>query len=353
MSIAGLYDSAALRLFAGEALMAAGLAQDLAPDVASVLVEGDLMGHDTHGLALLPAYLAALENGGMKREGRPQVINDRPAAALWDGCFLPGPWLLAEGLRLGVERARQAGTFSLSIRRSHHTASLVAYLLPVVEAGMIATITVSDPTETCVVPFGGAEPVISTNPVAWGFPGEAGAVLVDVSTSSTTNGMVKRLASDNRLFANEWLADNQGRPSRDPAVRFTDPPGSIQPLGAAASGHKGTGLGITVEALTHGLSGNGRRHEPKGWQANVFLQVLDPEVFGGRDGFEAELGHLAGRIRSSRPADPDRPVRVPGDRALKNRSERLQSGVPLSEAILAGLREWAGKLGIDTPEARA
>ncbi len=335
--------------FAIDCLTARGLAPELAQKVAEILVEGDLMGHDTHGLALLPAYLAALESGGMRANGQPKVIADRPAAAVWDGDFLPGPWLLSEGFRLGIERARESGTFTLSIARSHHTASLAAYLRPVVEAGMIGMIAVSDPTESCVLPFGGTAPLLSTNPLAWGFPGQKQPVLVDISTSMTTNGMVKRRAAAGELFSEACLADAHGQPSRDPAVRFGNPPGSILPLGGMSSGHKGTALGIVAEALTHGLSGNGRGPRPKGWQSNVLLQVLDPEAFGGLGAFGAELDHLAGAIRANPPADPARPTRVPGDQALARRAERLIAGVPLAASILNGLDDCARALSLPLP----
>ena len=41
--------------------------------VADILVEGDLMGHTTHGLALLPGYLEELEKGKMTKSGSPRV----------------------------------------------------------------------------------------------------------------------------------------------------------------------------------------------------------------------------------------------------------------------------------------
>ena len=47
------YDAAALRAYAVELLMRIGMRDDIATDVGAVLVNGDLMGHSTHGLALL------------------------------------------------------------------------------------------------------------------------------------------------------------------------------------------------------------------------------------------------------------------------------------------------------------
>ncbi|MBB4124600.1 Ldh family oxidoreductase [Martelella radicis] len=347
---AQVFTASDLVAFASEALAKAGLSQRFCQTVASILVEGDLMGHTTHGLALLPAYLASMAKDGMTLEGDPEVLNERPAAALWDGRLLPGPWLISEGFRTAVEKAGVFGTYSLSIRRSHHTASLVSYLKPVTDRGMMAILAVSDPTEACVAPFGAAMPVLSTNPIAFGIPGVDGAAAVDISTSETTNGMVNRFRGEGRQFGHEWLIDAEGRPSRDPAVRFTTPPGAIMPLGGFSSGHKGTGLGMTVEALTHGLSGNGRKTKPEGWQANVFLQVIDPDAFGGVDAFLGENSFLAQAIRDSRPADRERLPRVPGERGRSLRQRYLNEGVPLSSGIVAGLQEWADRLDLAVPE---
>jgi len=329
--------------------MSVGLPEHLAEITASILVEGDLMGHTTHCLDLLPAYLAGLENGGMERSGSHEVLKDKQATALWDGRFLPGPWLISQGFALGIERARQFGTFTLSIRRSHHTASLVAYLKAVTDAGLIGLLSVSDPAERCVAPAGGRAPLHSTNPIAFGLPTEGEPILVDISTSSTTNGMVKRLLASGEQFAHDWLVSAQGAAGRDPQLRFDDPPGAILPLGGMDNGHKGFGLGILSEALTHGLSGHGRMLDPRGWQANVFLQVLDPDMFAGADILRREMSFFAESAHKVPPIDPDRPVRLPGERGLAFRAMQLQDGVALSAAIVEGLRPWAEKFDLTLP----
>lgn len=337
------FKAADLVAFAQDALTAGGLPGHFAETVAKVLVEGDLMGHTTHGLALLPAYLLGLENGGMAREGSFDVLRDKQATALWDGRLLPGPWLIAQGFALGIERAKTFGTFTLSIRRSHHTASLVAYLKTVTDAGMIGILSVSDPTERCVAPAGGRAPLHSTNPIAFGLPTQGAPILIDISTSSTTNGMVKRLFASGGQLAHEWLVSADGAASAEPKVRFTDPPGAILPLGGMDNGHKGFGLGILSEALTHGLSGHGRVLEPAGWQANVFIQVLDPEFFSGADVLRRELSHFVDSAHAVPPIDPAQPVRVPGERGLALRETQLREGVSLSPAIVEGLKPWAKK----------
>jgi LDH2 family malate/lactate/ureidoglycolate dehydrogenase len=65
------HSAATLRTFATDLLTRAGLEADKAAAVAEVLVEGDLLGHTTHGLALLPPYLAEIEKGSMTKSGEP------------------------------------------------------------------------------------------------------------------------------------------------------------------------------------------------------------------------------------------------------------------------------------------
>src|ERR1700704_406367 len=81
-----------------------GLAEDRARDAAEILVESDLLGHTTHGLGMAPRYLSNLDEGAMKREGEPEVIADSGASVVWDGRYLPGPWLMRRAIAFARER---------------------------------------------------------------------------------------------------------------------------------------------------------------------------------------------------------------------------------------------------------
>src|SRR5215468_3672123 len=121
------YAAEDLSRFARALLEAAGCRDDIANDVADVLLEGDLLGHTTHGLALLAPYLEELDNGRMTKSGEPSVRSSRPAAQIWDGQRLPGPWLTLRALDAAMTMARQCGTGTVVIARSHHIACLAAY----------------------------------------------------------------------------------------------------------------------------------------------------------------------------------------------------------------------------------
>ncbi len=343
------YDSTALQCFARDLLHAAGLPKDRAQTVADVLVEGDLLGHTTHGLAQLPAYLNELVTGGMRVEGGPEVVTDRGSSILWDGRRLPGPWLTVQAIDLAMHRAAEHGTATVVIRRSHHIACLAAYLQRVTEQGLVIILMSSDPSVSSVAPFGGIRALFTPNPIAAGFPTDGDPVLMDISTSTTTNGLTGRLKAEGRYLDQPWLLDAAGRPTTDPAVLFTDPPGTIQPLGGQDAGHKGYALALLVEALTSALGGFGRADPVGGWGASVFVQVIDPRSFGSLNSFQRETSWLADAARAT-PAIPGQgPVRLPGSRGLQLRREQLVSGVRLYHSILPALQPWAKRLGRAVP----
>lgn len=334
--------------FARNLLAKSGLEEKKADVSARILVEGDLMGHDTHGLALLPAYLKELETGSMTKTGEPEIVRSFPAAALWDGRRLPGPYLTVKAVEEAIKMAQTYGTGSISIRRAHHIACLAAYLKAATDRGMVVQILSSDPNVASVAPYGGTEAVFTPNPIAVGIPTSDDPILIDVSASITTNGSVNRLAKEGRKFPYPCLLDAEGEASDDPKT-VTERSGSILPLGGLETGHKGFGLALMIEALTGGLAGFGRADAKEGWGATVYVQVFHPEAFGGIAAFTRQMDWLYSACQSAKPRPGVEQVRLPGQRGLALRKRQLKEGVILHASIMPRLRDWAEKLGVAAP----
>jgi L-lactate dehydrogenase len=343
------YHAADLLAFATSLLVRAGLPEDRSRVIAEVLLEGDLLGHTTHGLDMLSRYLHELSEGRMEREGDPTIISDRPAALTWDGRRLPGPWLVSRAIAEARGRVRTHGVATVVIRRSHHIGCLQAYLKPVTDEGLVILLMCSDPSGAGVAPHGGVSSLITPNPVAVGIPTRGVPILIDVSMSTTTNAMTKRAFDGGERLPGRWLVDARGEPTDDPGVLYRDPRGAMLPLGGLDLGHKGFALALMVEALTSGLGGFGRAEAPREWGASVFLQLLDPEAFGGAQAFSRETEHLVELCHGSAVAGNAAPVRVPGERALALRSEQLASGVHLDWRVMPALAVWAERHSVPLP----
>ena len=343
------YPAVDLIRYSAELFAAAGCDGDKPNTIATVLVEADLLGHTTHGLQLAPTYLNELESGGMTPHGEPDVVADRVAAVTWDGRRLPGVWLTTRAVDLAVSRAATHGVVTVVIRRSHHIGCLAAFLQRATDRGLMITIASSDPAVAGVAPFGGRKAVFTPDPLAVGIPTDGDPILIDISASITTNGMSGRLRREGKRFPGTWALDATGQPTDDPTVLFADPPGTLLPTGGTDHGHKGYGLALMVEALTQGLSGFGRAEAPERWGASVFVQVIDPALFGGADEFRRETGWLATACRNTPPVPGVDAVRLPGERGLANKRRALAEGVALYPGILEALAPFAKKYGVQEP----
>jgi L-lactate dehydrogenase len=285
----------------------------------------------------------------MTRTGEPDIVSDRPAAQTWDGRRLPGPWLTLRALDAAAKMAGANGTGTVVIRRSHHIACLAVYLLRATERGLVAIVESSDPIVAAVVPHGGTTPVLTPNPIAAGLPTSGDPILLDMSSSITSMGFAKQEMQAGRKLPGAWVIDHAGNATDDPGALFAEPKGALLPLGGLDAGYKGFGLGLLVEAMTAGLSGHGRADPREGWGGTVFVQVLDPEAFGGLAAFKRQMDHLVAACHDAKPRAGVSRVRLPGEAGMKRLREQRERGVALYANILPALAPWAAKLGVAVP----
>jgi LDH2 family malate/lactate/ureidoglycolate dehydrogenase len=341
------HDAQALVSLADDLLRATGLSAELSRAVSTYLVEADLMGHDTHGLALLPWYLGHIRDGIVPREGSFEVMSDKGAAICWNGKRLPGQWLTEQAVLTACARSSDFGTATVVIGNSHHNGALAVYLRLATERGLLMSIASSSPSGQQVAPFGGVEGRFTPNPVAWGIPMPGSPALIDISASITTANMCARMVRAGREYEKDWLLDADGNLTRDPKVIGNG--GSLLPTGGLDHGQKGYGMALSVEALTQGLAGYGRADEPSGTNSAITVSVYDPEAFGGLEAFLRQTGWLAEACLATRPLDLARPVRLPGQAALARRAKALSDGLSLYPGIFDALAREAEALGVALP----
>tara|TARA_R110000824_G_scaffold372077_2_gene562019 strand:- start:56967 stop:58013 length:1047 start_codon:yes stop_codon:yes gene_type:complete len=320
--------------------MEAGASREVSETTSSILIEGDLLGHHTHGVKLANGYLRDLKSGhacGVHNAMTSKEISS--VAALVDGHYILGPYLVQKALERSADAARESGIGIVTIKRSHHIACLASYLQPFVEQGLMPIIMTSDPAVKSVAPYGGVSPVYTPNPIAMGIPSRVQPIMMDVSMSTVTNGSVGKAHAEKTKMAHPVILTNTGVASDDPADFFSDPQGSILPLGGQEFGHKGFAMGLMVEALTSALGGFGRKDAPTGWGASVTVMVIDPTLFSGQSAFLDETDHLIEACLSSKPANPQHPVRMPGQAGLSRRDKYLEQGIPLPDDVVTELQK--------------
>ncbi|SNS91277.1 MULTISPECIES: Ldh family oxidoreductase [unclassified Pseudomonas] len=339
----------ALTAFVEQLFVKAGADSEVAQVVTRVLLEGELLGHRTHGLNLVSRYIDGILSGQVKARAQAlEHVSDSGISSVFDGHYVLGPYCVSRALDCAAKGATAQGIGIAVVRRASHIGCLAAYLKPYTDQGLVAMVYSSDPSVALVCAHGGIDPVYTPNPIAAGVPTQGEPILLDVSMSTVTLGLVGQCRDAGSRLPHPVLVSNDGQLSDDPRDFFTNPPGSILPLGGQAFGHKGFALALLVEALTSGLAGHGRKDEPTQWGASATAVVIDPRFFGGLEAFTHETSFLGRLILASRPLDPERPVRLPGQAGLALRRQALAQGVSLSPQLMADLDRLAGLMELPT-----
>ncbi len=193
-----------------------GMDEDKAKDTSEILIEADMMGHSTHGVRLLPLYIKDIEAGNMTVVGDEETVKDTGSCLTINGNHLPGIWLTKKFLNLAAERAKVYGTSTVLLKNSHHNGALAAYMLPIVNQGLVPIIKSSVPSSATVAPFGGTKPLLTPDPMAIAYPTNEDPVIIDISASITTNNMIADKIVKNELFEFNCLLTSEGLPTNDP-----------------------------------------------------------------------------------------------------------------------------------------
>ena len=333
-----------LEQFASSLFQAAGVPADESDLVSASLVGSNLRGHDSHGVVQIPHYLPLLETGELVGGADLAVHSETPAMLCADAAFGFG---MVQMTRL-IERL---GVACGTLVRCGHVGRVGEWAEAVATRGRAALVTVNDNgVLKCVAPPGGTEPTVSTNPIAIGVPTTDQPLVVDISTSVVANGKVLVQHVAGEPCPEGWLLDADGNPTTDPAVRFSDPRGTILPMG----GYKGFGLSLLLDILVGGLSGGSCPPAAEGMPGtnNVLLMIWDPQRFAGTGHFLGEADKLIEFVRGVDRKPGVDAIRLAGDRSAATMAKRLSEGVPLNAGTWDSLCETGRGLGVEPPTTR-
>jgi len=328
-----------LKQFGSLLLKAAGLQEPAAQLVSDSLVESNLRGIDSHGLARLPHYLSRIRAGSIEPRPDIDVRELAPATSLVDGGNGLGQLVMWQAADEAVRLARQAGAGWVSAQNSSHCGALSYYGLKIAEAGMIGFAFTH--VDSMVVPHGSSKPFCGTNPICITAPGAEGKSLcLDMATSITPWNSVQNAITEGVPIPTGWAVDSDGCETTDPAQVM-----AVHPFG----GHKGSGLGIMIDVLCAMLSGSPYGPDiPKMYgdlsqQRNLggLVGAIDVSRFIPEDTFRQRVDQMMRCVGSLTPSQPDGRVLYPGEPEIICREERLANGIPLGLGVIENLNRCA------------
>ncbi len=334
-----------------QVLRAAGSSNDEARIVAGNLVLANLSGHDSHGVGMVPRYVAAVQEGGLLPNAQLQIRLDSGSLLVLDGQRGYGQVVGKQAMGLALTRAREHGSCIMTLAQAHHLGRIGHFAEMAVAEGMVSLHFVNVLSRPIVAPWGGADGRFGTNPCCIGIPlkGREPFVL-DFATSRVAQGKMRVAHNRGEQVEPGLLIDENGLPTTDPGVVVV--PQSNGLLGAlrAFGEHKGYGLAVACELLGGALTGSGTWHrpaQPGSAVLNGMLTVLiDPARLGTEGSFQQEALAFVDWLKQG-PAAPDGDgVRLAGEPERATRAERSRSGIVIDPQTWRDIVEAGSKVGV-------
>ncbi len=319
--------------------------------VADHLVTASLTGHDSHGVGMIPRYVASLREHELKLNAHASVVKDVGAVLTLDGGKGFGQVVAYEAMEQGIERAKKLGVCAVALRNAHHIGRIGHWAEQCAKAGFVSFHFVNVAGDPLVAPFGGADRRIGTNPFCAAFPREGKAPLVlDFATSAVAYGKTRVAYNQGKPVPPGALIDHEGKPTVDPKVMMEPPFGALMPVGGQAGGHKGFGLAAMCEIFGGALSGGYTTHEDTLQKTSAIINcmlsvIVDPAAFDAPDA-QAEADAFVEWVKASPLAAGAERIYAPGEPERATRAEREANGVPVDPETWRQIREAALAAGL-------
>ena len=314
--------------------------------VAEHLVGSERRGLPSHGLIRVSQYVDEIRSGRLDPGATPSVSAPAPASAVVDGHWTFGPVAGMYAMNLVEAQVSDHGIGFASVKHVQHTGRLGAYTEPLAAKGYLTiAFGAGAPRFHRVAPFGGRQGRMSTNPISWAVPalGED-PIVADFSTSVMPEGRVRVLQAADKPIPPEVICDFEGHPSTDPRAFYGTPPwsqpGFLLPLGGTQAGHKGYALALLAECMATLMSGEDVDDHERG--NNLAILALR-----GDSHFAERTATLARYMRAATPADPERPVLMPGD--IERTYSEQSTSIPVTPTTWHTLLALAEPAGLPAP----
>jgi len=320
---------------------------------ASLMVQTDLRGVDSHGIGMLPRYVEWWQGGFITPDAEPIVVRDDLATGLVDGQKGLGHPASAFAMRLAIDKARTYGVGIVAVRNSNHYGAAANYSRMALEHDLIGLSTTNSPY-VAMAPTFGRQARLATNPISFAAPaGSQTPFVLDMATTTVAVGKLTVASRWRKPIPAGWALDGRGRPVTDPVQalrhRLLTPLGGTRDLGS----HKGYGLAVMVDVLSGALSGGvygdlffraGLRERGHHNIGHCFA-ALDPSRFRPIDEFKRDMDDMIATLRATPPAEGQSRVLVAGGPEVEAERQRRREGIPIAPALVAQCNEIAASLG--------
>ena len=320
---------------------AAGARSADAMQVAEILVANHLAGHDSHGILRIPEYLQSIRDGQIDPAASPEIIQESPTSAVVKGNWTFGQVVGNFATDLAIKKALEQGVCAVSVVQASHTGRLAVFTERAADQDVVMFMTIGTVDRPMTAPYGGAAPILGTNPIAFSLPNAQGpAVTLDFATSAIAAGKIKVAKAKHEALPPNCLLDKSGNPSTNPNDFFDG--GFLLPFGE----HKGYALAVIAELMSGPLVGSDS-YSGKTKRSGIFIFALKSSLFQSKSNYDQALQKSLNKIKEIPPAKGFSEVLLPGEPEARMATERLKNGIEIPQDTWDAVKKAGLTVGVD------
>ena len=319
------------------------------------LLIADLRGVDSHGVARLSGYVRLWEAGRINARPVIKIVHETPSTAVVDGDAGLGLVVAPFAMGVAIDKARQVGTGWVSVKNSNHFGIAGSHAMMALSHDMVGIAMTN--ASALVAPTFSTERMLGTNPIAVAIPaGSQQPFVADFATTTAANGKLEILQRKNQDTPDGWVQTKTGAASTN--ANELKNGGALLPLGGDREhgSHKGYALGAIVDIFSAVLSGANYGPWVPPFPAYVpmpenmpgegighFFGAMRIDAFRPPEEFKFHMDTWIRRFKGSTVVEGHERVLIPGEPETEFEKERMQSGIPLLEAVVSDLQQIGEK----------
>ncbi|RPI42167.1 MAG: Ldh family oxidoreductase [Betaproteobacteria bacterium] len=307
------------------ALRRLGYPAEEARIIVDQLVDNALCGYKFAGL---PRILAIAGDRKTREARTPvRIVHETPVSAMLDGGNNVGYIAAYRAAEVAIEKVRAMGIASVGAYNSYYSGRNAYYVERIVREGYFAFHVAS--AQPHILPPGAAAPALGTNPICFGFPSTDGAVIVDMGTAALMWGDVMLHAHLGQPLPEGVGFDSQGRPTTNASEALR---GGVGAFG----GYKGYALAFAVQAM--GLLAGAALSRNRPLDYGFYFVAVDPKIMLPGGDFAQQMAELVRAVKATPRLPSVDEIRIPSERAFRERSRRRVEGIVLERKVVESLR---------------
>jgi LDH2 family malate/lactate/ureidoglycolate dehydrogenase len=335
-----------------------GCTEDDASTCTNVLMAAELRGIPSHGIMRLKDYMLMWQKGKIKARPNVTIVHETATTAVIDADQAFGAVAGSKAMRVAIRKAEKYGSAWISVRNSSHYGIAGYYAMMALKKDMIGmAMTNANPL---VAPTFSVDRFLGTNPIAVAVPaGKEPPFVADFATAPIARGKLAIKEREGQSVPTGYVQNPEGEPSTDPGIITRG--GAIVPLGGdyEHGSHKGYSMSAIVDIFSAVLSRANfgpfvppqvpyleQKEGAPGSGLGHFFGVMSIDGFQAADEFKAYMDEWIKTFKNAKPASGQKEVLVPGEPERRNEISFREEGIPVSEKVIADIREVYEILGL-------